>query len=108
MDERAPAVAALVKRIEAELKVIGYWQSTPPPPAAFTNMGPFGINTLTFVQWLQFVLIPRVRELIASASPFPASSSVASQAIRELDADPAAPTLVSLLVEFDELIEGRG
>jgi uncharacterized protein YqcC (DUF446 family) len=64
------------------------------------------MDTMAFSQWLQFIFIPRVREIIESQGEFPASSSVGTQAIREFDGSPQADHLVELLCRFDAVIEG--
>ena len=64
----------------------------------------FAMDTMTFVQWLQFIFLPRVREAVKSNS-FPTSSSVGAQAVREFDGDPEADQLITLLSEFDGLFE---
>lgn len=94
-----------IDQIEAELKRLGRWSAQPPPPEAFENMGAFGMNTLAFEQWLQFVLIPNVREIIATQEAFPSSSEVSVYATREFDGDPDVDTLLTLLREFDALFE---
>jgi uncharacterized protein YqcC (DUF446 family) len=93
--------------IEAEMKRIGFWRDQPLPPEAFNFREPFAMDTMTFTAWLQFVFIPRVREIIAARGTLPASSQVAAQAIREFDGYDQADDLVRLLSEFDALIEGR-
>ncbi len=94
-----------IDEIEAELKHLGRWSEQPPPPQAFENMGPFGMRTMAFEQWLQFVLIPRVREIIATRGQFPSSSSVSAYAVREWDGVPDVDRLLTLLSEFDALFE---
>jgi uncharacterized protein YqcC (DUF446 family) len=94
-----------IDELETELKRLGRWSDQPLPPEAFENMGPFGSNTMAFEQWLQFVLAPRVRDIIASQGQFPSSSQVGVYAIRELDSAPDAEKLVALLCEFDALFE---
>lgn len=95
--------AAAADAIEAELKRTGRWSSTRPHPEDFVDMGPFGMNTLAPEQWLQFVLLPRVRQVVASKGEFPADSAVAAWASRNFDGDPDASALVRLLAEFDAL-----
>jgi uncharacterized protein YqcC (DUF446 family) len=103
---KAIAAAELLDKIESELKRINYWQSTPLSEDKLDNMGAFGMNTMAFSQWLQFVFIPQARRAVTGAREFPSESNVAVQAIREFDGDPDAGDLVSLLCEFDALIEG--
>jgi uncharacterized protein YqcC (DUF446 family) len=97
--------AGYADRIEAELKQIGVWDSEPPPPAAFQSKKAFFGDTMSFYQWLQFVLLARVRDIVAQRGAFPKSSSVGAYAIRELDGQLEAAGLVSLLCEFDQFIE---
>jgi|SRR5579864_8994290 len=91
--------------IEQELRALGAWQTDPLPAAAYQSRQAFFADTMTFYQWLQFVLLPRVREIIGSGGEFPSESSVATYAIRELDGNDDAGALILALSEFDEAIE---
>lgn len=95
--------AEKIDAIEAELKHLGRWSATPPSREAFDNMGAFGLNTMPFEAWIQFVLIPNVRAIITSKGAFPATSAVGVQAMREFDGDREADALQKLLSEFDAL-----
>jgi uncharacterized protein YqcC (DUF446 family) len=101
------AVAAKIAAIEAEMKRIGLWQSEPLPPQAFVDAGAFGINTMAFAQWLQFVFVPRVRQIVAENGEFPDSSDVGVTAVRNFDGFEEAAELTSMLGAFDALIEGE-
>lgn len=90
--------------IEAEMRRIGYWQNQPLRPEQLQFKQAFAMDTMAFTQWLQFIFLPRVREAAAS-NRFPSSSSVGTQAVRELDGDPNAGNLLTLLAEFDALFD---
>jgi uncharacterized protein YqcC (DUF446 family) len=92
-----------VNEIESFLKQAGWWQNERLPATVFENMGAFGENTMTFQQWLQFVLIPNVRKTVAYREAFPAESMVATYAIRNLDGDEQGEQLQHLLAQFDDL-----
>ena len=98
-------IAAKLGEIEAEMRAIGFWQSSPPRPDQLDFSAAFGADKMAFSQWLQFVFIPRVREAIA-LNRYPGSSAVGTQAIREFDTDPKAARLTTLLAEFDALFPG--
>jgi len=98
-------VTRSINEIEAEIKRIGYWSSEPLPESTYRFQAAFAMDTMTFVQWLQFVFIPRVRDIIAQHGTFPSQSMVGVQAMREFDGDEDASRLVSLLTEFDELFD---
>jgi uncharacterized protein YqcC (DUF446 family) len=94
---------AKADEIEAELRRIGYWQQQPLPAEKLQFKRAFGADTMSFPQWLQFVFLPRARDVAAKRSKAPDASTVGAYAVRELDGDPKADQLVSLLSEFDAL-----
>jgi len=106
-DELRATVGALADALEAELRAINRWSDRPPPPEAFHDMGAFGGRTLGFEQWIQFVLIPRIRTIVSERGELPSQSAVGAYAVRELDGDPDADRLCSLLSRLDWLIEYR-
>ena len=92
-----------ISEIEAEMKRIGYWSIDPLPENAYDFREAFAMDTMTFSQWLQFILIPRVRSIIEQRGDFPLESMVGAQAVREFDGDTTATNLVTLLSDFDDL-----
>jgi uncharacterized protein YqcC (DUF446 family) len=104
MDKHAQ-VAVMVDRIETEMRAIQLWQHEALEPSSYAFSQAFAMDTMTFSQWLQFVFIARVREIISAHGSFPAHSMVAAQAVREYDGLPEASRLLSLLGQFDALIE---
>ena len=59
-------IASLLIDIEAELRRLQQWQHEPPAPEALASTEPFCVDTLTFVQWLQFIFLPRMHALAAA------------------------------------------
>jgi uncharacterized protein YqcC (DUF446 family) len=96
--------SAKANEIEVELKLLRRWTMTPLPAEKFENMGAFGCNTMSFEQWLQFVLIPRVRAIILEKDTFPQGSMLGPYAIRVFDGDLEASHLHDLLYELDEIV----
>lgn len=95
-------VAQKIDAIEAELKRLGWWQDQPLEPEQYEFQRAFAGDTMAFSQWLQFVLIPNVRNIIENQGDFPSSSQVGAYAVRELDGL-NADSLLALLHEFDRL-----
>jgi uncharacterized protein YqcC (DUF446 family) len=93
--------------IEVELKRLDRWTANPLPDEAFKNMGAFGSNTMSFEQWLQFVLIPRIRQIVEEKSEFPEGSNLATYAIRYFDGDSDSDSLREVLYNLDELINKK-
>ena len=96
-------VKAKIEQIENEMKRAGFWQSEPLAAEQYDFRAAFAMDTMAFSQWLQFIFIPRVKEIIETKGDFPDESQVAAQAVREFDGVNEASTLVTLLGEFDEL-----
>jgi len=101
------AASSIAEEIETELKRMGRWMENPLPDELFENMGAFGSNTMSFEQWLQFVLVPRIREIIVSKGEFPKESNLATYAIRNFDGDPEAESIQKILHELDQLINKK-
>ena len=99
-------VLAKANEIEFELKQLGRWDQVPLSEEKFENMGAFGSNTMTFEQWLQFILIERIKETVAEKGDFPDSSMVSTYGVRVFDADSEAGHLQSILCDLDDLING--
>ncbi|HEY6333758.1 MAG TPA: YqcC family protein [Blastocatellia bacterium] len=99
--------AAKIDGIEQEMRRVGLWQDQPLAPDKYNFKKAFGMDTMAYSQWLQFIFIPRVREIIATEGQFPTSSSVGAQAIREFDTQPDSERLVTLLYEFDRSINSE-
>lgn len=59
-------IASLLIDIEAELRRLQQWQHESPAPEALASTEPFCVDTLTFVQWLQFIFLPRMHALAAA------------------------------------------
>jgi uncharacterized protein YqcC (DUF446 family) len=95
----------LIESIEMELKRLNRWSEQPLPPEKFENMGPFGSHTMAFEQWIQFVLLPRLEEIVRTQGEFPRESKLAVYAVRQFDGDPDTDNLQELLYQLDELVE---
>lgn len=102
---RLANVRKIIAEIEAEMKRKGYWSTQPLPAEAYDFRQAFAMDTMAFSQWLQFVFIPRVRQILEEQRAFPARSMVGTQAIREFDGDANAAQLISLLNDFDRLFD---
>ncbi len=100
-------VSTKAGEIEAELKRLGRWSQNTLPDEVFENMGAFGSNTMSFEQWIQFVLIPRIREIVEEQGDFPAESNLAPYAIRYFDGDSDAHPLWQMLDDLDQLINQK-
>jgi uncharacterized protein YqcC (DUF446 family) len=100
-------LSSLSSAIEVELKSIGAWSNTPLPEEKFENMGPFGINTMALVEWIQFVLLPIIQNIIKDKGNLPKESMISVHAAREFDGDDSYVHLCDLLMQLDNLANGE-
>lgn len=91
--------------IEDELRRLGRWGNDKPPAEAFESEAAFFSDRMAFEEWLQWVLLPRVREICAEHGEFPAGSQLGAYAVRQFDGDDATGELVLRLASLDQLIE---
>ncbi|MEM0955537.1 MAG: YqcC family protein [Pseudomonadota bacterium] len=77
---RPDQVAELLIDVEAHLRQLGLWQEQSPPEEAFESTQPFFIDTLSFDQWLQFVFLPTMYQLIEDNAAFPTECAIAPMA----------------------------
>jgi uncharacterized protein YqcC (DUF446 family) len=98
---------ALAHQIEAELMRLHRWQAEPMPNERFEDMGAFGSKTMSFEQWIQFILLPTIRDIVRERGAFPAESNLSAYAVRYYDGDTSVDGLHDLLSALDNLIEGE-
>lgn len=95
----------LLTQIEVELKRLSLWQATPPSAAALASTAPFCIDTMPFTNWLQFVFLVKMQQLLALEMPLPTNMAIhpmAEEALRHLPED--TRQLLRLILSFDHLL----
>jgi uncharacterized protein YqcC (DUF446 family) len=108
-EERRARLGELAGEIEAEMRRLGVWNAAPPSEERVLEGGAFGMGTVAFEQWIQVVLLARLRQVAAGEIPIPASSSIGTQAAREWDtAGYDTARLQKLIHEVDTVAGRRG
>lgn len=72
-----PLLLQRLDQLETLMRDYQHWQETPPSASALASSQPFCLDTLEPLEWLQWVLIPRMRALIAAQQPLPQNFAVA-------------------------------
>lgn len=57
-------ILACLDEVEALLKHFALWQRDPPTPQQLCSKLPFCTDTLTPEQWLQWIFLPRMRQMV--------------------------------------------
>lgn len=70
------AVTAELNELQSQMERKGLWQTLPPSPDKMMSVEPFSIDTLTFLEWLQWVYIARLRAIIEADAELPSGAQV--------------------------------
>lgn len=95
-----------LEQVEAIMHEHNLWQTAAPDVQAFTSEQPFFLDTLQPLEWLQWVLIPRVRAIIDARQPLPKNFAVAPYFEVALTPEqPGRSLLLLTLQQLDALLE---
>lgn len=101
------SVRQRLQALESLLREHQHWQDNAPDDSVFASTQPFCMDTLEPLEWLQWVLIPRLHQLIDSEQPLPQSFAVAPYYEIALEATHPQRTLIlSELERLDALFAG--
>jgi len=105
MEKRILDIADHLLLIERELHVQGWWSETPPSAEALASVVPFAVDSMNFDQWLQWIFLPKMKEILEKGLPLPNASGILVMAETVyVDRPEESRELRRLLAEFDQLI----
>ena len=108
MDQHTTDVIDALNALELGLRDLGLWSDARPQTEALASTMPFCYDTLELEQWLQFIFLGRMREILEQGDRLPESCAIIpyvemlSGAGRQVH-----PTLVSLIQRVDWSISGE-
>ena len=102
-------LTSLLNDLERELRLQGRWQPGQPPAEALTSTEPFAVDVLDFDQWLQWILLPRMHELLRRQLPLPMNCAIQPMAEEVYPPDDAGGLRnTAIVAEIDTLLtDGR-
>ena len=101
-------VSLLLDEIEVELRRLELWRSSPPCPEALASTEPFCVDTLSLSEWLQWILLPRMRALIEGQLPLPANCAIHAIAVESFKDQPQDySALLEKIRAFDATLGDR-
>lgn len=95
----------LLEDLEAELKRLNIWSEQAPTQAQLNSQVPFAADVMPFEQWLQFIFIVRLRQLIEHQAPLPTAMSIKPMA--DVVYGNTYPNLTEILADIDRLFDGE-
>lgn len=100
-------LSQLIEKIETEMSAIGIWGEASPSAEALASSMPFCYDTLEFGEWLQWIFLPRIKQLIDQQMPLPGKCDIAPLAevwLNERGFAQKAEGLLLIIREFDQLV----
>ena len=91
-------------QLEDLLKQHQLWQNTPIDPQALNSTVPFCHDTMAFEQWLQFVFIEKIQQLLTHRQPLPRNFAIAPMAQMTLVNKAGSDEIIELLTALDTFL----
>ena len=102
--QRYVRIESQIQRIEAIMQELSLYASERPDARAFESTAPFCYDTMAFLEWLQWVMFPKTRELIAKQLPLPTFCEIHPLAEEEFKLyEENTDDLLVAIHELDEL-----
>ena len=98
-------IVDVLLELEAEMRKLDWWQEEKPSASALASQQPFCVDQLSFEQWLQWIFLPRMHDIVETNKPLPTQSAIyeyAEECLRHHGGESAH--LLALLKRFDELV----
>ena len=67
---------AILAEMETELAKLGLWDVPEPDARAFESVSPFFLDTMELHEWLRYVLIKKLRDLMAASGKLPEKAEI--------------------------------
>jgi len=98
----------LLDTLMEQLAHANLYSEQPPTTAQLASSEPFAVDTMRFEQWLQFVFVPKLRQMIEESQALPKAIAILPMAeqtffARNID----APMVLSTLAKIDALLSGQ-
>lgn len=103
--DKITELQSLLMDVQAHLVNLGFWDEEPPSEEAFASTAPFAVDTMEFYQWMQWIFLPRMTQLLEREAALPAQCGIAPMAeqwaaMRSLQ----ATMLIDALQAIDEVL----
>lgn len=105
MKKEIEHTAVLLDELTHILKTLELWQTQWPNKTDLASSAPFCCDTLLFEQWLQFVFIPKIREMITLGQALPtkiALTPIADESFKYLSSN--AKPLLEVIKRIDQVL----
>ena len=97
----------LLEKLEVVMHEAGLWESVAPSQASLASTEPFAVDTLTCSQWLQWIFIPKMTQLVTMQLPLPAHLELSPYVEEAMKHDKGVDTILRVTRELDNLFKAQ-
>jgi uncharacterized protein YqcC (DUF446 family) len=106
--QKRQRLAQLLCELEEELLVLKLWKKNRPTEKALASVEPFAIDTLSFPEWLQFIFIEKISNLLQLGLTLPTAMAIAPMATEYFKMQTIkSDTLIILIKRIDLVINEK-
>lgn len=95
----------LLEQLTQELKNAALWQATAPDENKLSSQQPFALDTLAPHEWLQWIFIPRMWQLIEQQAPMPKGFLVTPYFVEVWKYQTDYQPMINLLAKMDSVVQ---
>ncbi len=107
MDTQYVLIQGLMSRLQGELERLGLWSDTAPDARNINQEIPFCHDTLSLAEWLQWIFLPTLEEMLHRGANLPDKCEISAYADMVLPqqlSEQDISELMEILRTFDEVL----
>lgn len=101
----AESLVSLLNELSLLLKTMQLASESPPSPDAMNSTAPFACDTMSLADWLEYIFIPKMLEMIVKGSVLPTEVSVAPIAEYHYGHGKEYQSLIALIKKLDSRLQ---
>ncbi|MGF1684268.1 YqcC family protein [Photobacterium makurazakiensis] len=97
----------LLVKLQQTMQQQQLWETTEPSAQALASVEPFAIDTLSCAQWLQWIFIPKMNQLVQLGLPLPTQFEIAPYVEEAMKEIVGGDAVITVCHEFDNLMKAK-
>lgn len=97
----------LLDKLTTVLQTYDHWEAEQPPAEALSSSQPFAIDTLRCEQWLQWIFIPKLSQMVAMNITLPAAFEISPYVEEAMKEAKGHTAILAVARELDQLFKSE-
>lgn len=94
-------VETLLVKLEQSLRQAMLWSDAKPSEKALSSVVPFAFDVMPFAQWLQFIFIPKMFDIICAGKMLPTNLELLPMAEQCFGTADSQPAVIEVVKQID-------